>query len=108
MREWTVGGALGPVVGLVMGAMFFGGLWLTVRLGVTSRFAPLWFLLSLLVRLGVALAAFVWVGRDEPVRLMAALVGFIVARSAVLRVTRALSLLPIGDPAQEASRGAQS
>ncbi len=108
MREWTVGGALGLVVGLVMGAMFLGGLWLTVRLGVTSRFAPLWFLLSLLVRLVIARAASIWVGRDEPVRLVAAPVGFIVARSVVLRVTRAMSPLPIGDPAQEASRGAQS
>ncbi len=106
MLELSVGGALGLAVGLALGAVFFGGLWLTVRLGVSSRFAPLWFLLSLLVRLGIALAAFVWIGRDEPVRLIAALVGFLVARSVVLRVTRTMPPLPYGDAAREASRGA--
>jgi len=106
MLELSVGGALGLAVGLALGAVFFGGLWLTVRLGVSSRFAPLWFLLSLLVRLGIALAAFVWIGRDEPVRLIAALVGFLVARSVVLRVTRTMRPLPYRDAAREASRGA--
>ena len=106
MPEPTVEGALGLVVGLVLGAIFFGGLWLTVRYGVSSRFAPLWFGASLLVRLAIALAILVWIGREEPMRLVGALVGFIVARSVVLRVTRRMPPLPVDEAVREVSRGA--
>ena len=45
-------------VGLVLGAVFFGGLWWTVRKGVASPRPALWFVGSMLLRTGVVLAGF--------------------------------------------------
>ena len=47
----------------LLGAIFFGGLWWTVRKGVASRRPALWFLGSLLLRTSIALAGFYVVAR---------------------------------------------
>ena len=39
------------VAGLLLGAIFFGGLWWTVRKGVFSKSPALWFLGSMLLRI---------------------------------------------------------
>jgi F1F0 ATPase subunit 2 len=106
MPELIGSGVFGLVVGLVVGAFFFGGLWFTVQRSVAARYAPLWFFLSLLVRLAVALAVFAWIGRDQPARLVGALLGFIVARFIVLRVTRSMPPVPAGSGTREAHGGA--
>jgi F1F0 ATPase subunit 2 len=69
--------------GLLLGAFFFGGLWWTVRKGVSSRQPVFWFAGSLLVRMGIALAGFYFVGRRHPDRLVVCLVGFVIARLVV-------------------------
>jgi F1F0 ATPase subunit 2 len=46
------------VTGVLLGAMFFGGLWWTVRKGVSSKRPALWFFGSLLLRTSIALAGF--------------------------------------------------
>jgi F1F0 ATPase subunit 2 len=74
--------------GIVLGAIFFGGLWYTVRRAMSSRRPALWFLCSLLLRMGIALAGFYLVGKDDWRRMLACLAGFIVARFAVIWVTR--------------------
>ena len=76
------------VVGLVLGAIFFGGLCWTVQKGVTSKHPALWFLGSTVVRMSIVLAGFYFVGRGDWQRLVACLVGFIIARLIVLRLTR--------------------
>ena len=73
------------IAGGLIGTIFFGGLWWTVRRGMTSRYAALWFTGSLVVRLSVTLAGFYWVGRDDWQRLLACLVGFVIARVVVTR-----------------------
>ncbi|MBE0602643.1 MAG: ATP synthase subunit I [Deltaproteobacteria bacterium] len=73
--------------GLLLGAMFFGGLWWTVRKGVSSRQPAVWFSCSLLLRMGIALAGFHYVGRGHWARLLACLLGFAVARVLVTRLT---------------------
>ncbi|MEP6834374.1 MAG: ATP synthase subunit I [Gemmatimonas sp.] len=77
------------VFGLLLGAVFFGGLWWTVQRGLSSGQPAFWLLGSTLLRTGIALAGFYAIGRDEWKRLLAALVGFIVARFIVLWRTRA-------------------
>ena len=77
---WLAGGLLG--------ALFFGGLWWTVRRGVSSRRAALWFFGSLLVRMSIVLAGFYFVGRGNWERLAACLLGFIIARFIVMWLTR--------------------
>ena len=49
------------VAGLLLGAVFFGGLWWTVRNGVSSKHAALWFLGSMLLRMGIVLFGFYFV-----------------------------------------------
>ena len=80
--------ALAGAAGLALGAIFFGGLWWTIRKGISSKHAPLWFLGSLLVRMSVILPGFYFTGRDDWRRLVACLFGFIIARSIVIRLTR--------------------
>jgi F1F0 ATPase subunit 2 len=75
--------------GVVLGAVFFGGLWWTVRRGLSSKRPALWFLGSLLLRTSIALAGFYFVSGNQWERLLACLLGFVMARLIVTRLTRA-------------------
>lgn len=86
--------ALAAVAGLLLGAVFFGGLWWTVRRGVAAKQPARWFVVSLLLRMGIVLAGFYLVGRGHPERMLVCLLGFVVARVLVKRLTRP----PVGDP----------
>jgi F1F0 ATPase subunit 2 len=77
--------ALALFAGASLGAVFFGGLWWTVQKGVTSQAPALWFLGSLVVRTGVILAGFYLVSQGHWSRLVACLLGFLVARVFVVR-----------------------
>lgn len=79
---------LAGLTGLLLGAIFFGGLWWTVRKGLTSKQPALWFLGSTVLRMGIALAGFYLVGRGDWKRLLACLAGFVVARFIVTWLTR--------------------
>lgn len=79
MNEWLTL-ALAGMAGLLLGAIFFGGLWWTVRLGVASRRPALLFLGSLLLRTVVVVAGFYFVGDGHWQRLLACLFGFVIAR----------------------------
>jgi F1F0 ATPase subunit 2 len=88
-------------LGTGLGAVFFGGLWWTIRKGISSRQPALWFFGSLLLRTGMTLAGFYMVADAQWERLAACLLGFVTARLGVTWMTR-----PVGDgdarPAQEA------
>ena len=76
--------------GLLLGAVFFGGLWWTIRKGLSSKHPAAWFLGSLLLRMSVTLAGFYWVGRGHWERLIMCLVGFVMARLTVTWLSRPL------------------
>lgn len=78
-------------MGLLLGAMFFGGLWWTVKKGLSSEYPALWFLGSQIVRTGVALAGFYVVSNGHWERLLMCLVGFVLARGIVSRLTSVAS-----------------
>ena len=80
--------ALAGLAGAALGAFFFGGLWWTVRRGVSSGHPALWFLGSGLLRMGITLAGFYFVSGGQWKRLVACLVGFILARLAVMWLIR--------------------
>ena len=80
--------ALALVAGLLLGAIFFGGLWWTVRKGISSKSPARWVLGSMLLRMGIVLAGFYFVGRGDWRRLVSCLLGFIIARFIVMRLTR--------------------
>jgi F1F0 ATPase subunit 2 len=71
--------------GLALGAFFFGGLHLTVRHLATSRHPVVLALSSLLCRMAVTCAGFLWIGGDRWERYVAALLGFLVTRIIMLR-----------------------
>jgi F1F0 ATPase subunit 2 len=76
------------VAGGLLGAIFFGGLWWTVRKGVSSPRPAPWFFGSLLLRMSIVLAGFYFVSGGHWQRLVACLLGFVIARLIVLRLTR--------------------
>ena len=76
------------LVGGLLGGLFFGGLWWTVRRGALSLTPARWFLGSLVVRAAIVLAGFYVVGAGHPGRLGLCLLGFVLARAIVLRATR--------------------
>ena len=73
---------------MLLGAIFFGGLWWTVRKGVSSEQPALWFFGSLLLRMSIALAGFYLVSGGHWERLLLCLVGFVMARLVVTWLTR--------------------
>jgi F1F0 ATPase subunit 2 len=81
--------ALAGLAGGLLGGVFFGGLWWTVRRGVSSPKPVLWFFGSLLLRTSIVLAGFYFVGRGNWQRIAACLLGFALARFIVMRLTRA-------------------
>jgi F1F0 ATPase subunit 2 len=76
----TLTPALALAAGLLLGAFFFGGLWWTVRKGVSAKRPALMFLGSLLLRTAVTVAGFYVVGDGHWQRLLACLLGFVIAR----------------------------
>ena len=76
--------------GVLLGAMFFGGLWWTVQKGVSSKRPALWFFGSLLLRTSIALTGFYFIARGHWERLLVCLLGFVIARFIVTRLTRAV------------------
>lgn len=91
MNEIFVG--LGTIsAGAGLGVIFYGGLWLTIRKGVSVTTPGLWFLLSMLLRMGIVLAGFYFVAAGRWQQLLLCLSGFIVARLMVMRFTRIVSV----------------
>jgi F1F0 ATPase subunit 2 len=79
---------LALVTGFLLGAIFFGGLWWTVRKAVSSKRPALLFFGSLLLRTSITLAGFYLVARGHWERLLVCLLGFVVTRLIVMRLTR--------------------
>lgn len=75
---WTLVSAL--VTGVLLGAIFFGGLWWTVQKGVSSKRPALWFFGSMLLRTSIALLGFYFIARNHWQNLLMCLVGFVIAR----------------------------
>lgn len=79
---------LAGATGVLLGAIFYGGLWWTVQRGLSSGRAPLWFALSLVVRNVFTLAGFYFVAGSDWQRLVLCLLGFVMGRLVVTWVTR--------------------
>jgi F1F0 ATPase subunit 2 len=80
--------ALAGLAGGLLGAVYFGGLWWTVRQGLSSARPELWFLGSLLLRMAIVLAGFYFVSGGHWERLMLCLGGFLLGRLVVTRRTK--------------------
>jgi F1F0 ATPase subunit 2 len=76
------------MAGLAIGTFFFGGLWWTIRKGLSSRNPAFWFFGSALLRLSFASAGFYFVARSDWRKWLICLLGFLIARVVVTRVAR--------------------
>jgi F1F0 ATPase subunit 2 len=88
MTHETLTLVLAGFAGGALGAFFFGGLWWTVHKRLDSSKAAFWVLGSLVVRMAVTVAGFYWVGGAQWQRMLACLIGFVIARQVVLRLTQ--------------------
>ena len=80
--------ALDWLAGAALGAIFFGGLWWTVRKGVSSGQPAVWFLGSLFLRMTIVLFGFYAISGGHWQRLLVSLMGFVMARVVVVWLTR--------------------
>ncbi|MFZ2235763.1 MAG: ATP synthase subunit I [Dokdonella sp.] len=77
-------GALGFVLGLI----FFGGLWWTIRRMLHSPRPALWMLGSLVLRMGIVLTGFWLIAGHDWKRMLVCLAGFFIARLVLTRPSR--------------------
>ena len=79
---------LALVVGFLLGVFFFAGLWWTIQKGVNASRPAVWFFSSLLIRTGITLSGFYGVAAGHGLRFLTCLLGFILARLVVDKITR--------------------
>ena len=77
--------------GSLIGFFFFGGLWITVKQGIRVKNPALWFLGSFIIRISAAMGGFYVIFQGNWLRLIISLIGFIVARRVMVRLTRPVS-----------------
>ena len=83
----TVSLLLALLAGIGFGILFFGGLWLTVRKGLNSKSPTLIFMGSLILRVVLIVVGFYYVGANSWQRMLVCLLGFLIARIAITRMT---------------------
>lgn len=75
------------LAGMGLGVFFFGGLWWTVHRAVVSPRPGLWFLVSMVVRTSIVLLGFYFIAAGHLARLVLCLLGFVVARLIVTKIS---------------------
>jgi F1F0 ATPase subunit 2 len=73
--------------GIVLGTLFFVGLWWTVRQSNTAKNPAVLMLGSLIVRMAIVLAGFYWLGANDWKRIMACFIGFFIARFVIIKLS---------------------
>ncbi|WP_066331768.1 ATP synthase subunit I [Flavobacterium crassostreae] len=76
------------IEGTLLGIIFFGGLWFTVKKAVGAKTPAIWFFSSLFLRLAVVLIGFYLIVQGGLERIIMSLIGFIVARILVTYYTK--------------------
>jgi F1F0 ATPase subunit 2 len=75
------------LAGIALGTIFFGGLWLTIRIGISSKWSAFWFPGSLLLRMSIVLAGFYIVSAGHWERLLVCFLAFVIVRIIFPRFT---------------------
>ncbi len=74
--------------GIILGILFFGGLWLTVLKGLNSKRPAVIFMVSLILRMVIVVLGFYYVGANSWQKMLACLGGFLIARIVVFHLTK--------------------
>lgn len=75
-------------VGFVLGVVFFGGLWWTVKKGMQSKNTGLIFVVSFIIRMAIVFGGFYTIVQFGWKQALVCLAGFLMARVAVVRLTK--------------------
>jgi F1F0 ATPase subunit 2 len=76
------------LAGVLLGMIFYGGLWWTVRRSVSSKTMSVWLIGSFPFRAIIAVGGFYLVSRGDWRSLLLCLLGFLIARICVTRLLR--------------------
>jgi len=68
------------LTGIVLGIIFFGGLWLTIRWAMNSKNPGIWFLLSMLSRTAIVVVGIFVITHGEIGEVLLCMAGFILTR----------------------------
>lgn len=71
--------------GAALSVLYHAGLWWTVRRGITATRPAVWFSVSLIVRFSLVAAGFYLLAAGQWQRVLACLIGFLVARILAIR-----------------------
>ena len=80
--------AMTIIAGFILGILFFGGLYWTVRIGMESRNPALLFVVSFLVRTTSVLAGFYFLLDGHWEKLVTSMMGFLLARILIMQFTK--------------------
>ena len=84
----TIYMVLAMIAGLMLGILFFGGLWFTVKKAMAAKTPALWILGSFIVRMAITLAGFYYASSGNWKRLLVCVGSFIAARFLVIHFTK--------------------
>lgn len=73
--------------GIALGILFFGGLWFTIRKSIGSKRPTMLFMGSLIIRMAIVVLGFYYVGTSHWLKMLVCLVGFLIARMIITRIT---------------------
>ncbi len=76
------------LAGVLLGIIFFGGLWFTVRIGLRSKNTALIFMGSVILRMAIILVGFYYIGANNWQKMLVCLGGFLIARIVITRITQ--------------------
>jgi F1F0 ATPase subunit 2 len=76
--------------GLIMGTLYFGGLWFTVKKTLSLKNTALWIIGSYFLRISITMVGFYYLASSSWQRLLICLLGFIVARYIVVSFTKSI------------------
>jgi F1F0 ATPase subunit 2 len=79
---------LALLAGVLLGIIFFGGLWWTIQRGVSSKSPAILFSGSLLLRTATTVVGFYLISQGNWRKLLACLFGFLLARLLLTRYIR--------------------
>lgn len=74
--------------GIVLGILFFGGLWLTIQKALHSKIPALIFAASFMIRMAVFLTGFYYVTQNSWQKMLICLAAFLMARTIITRISQ--------------------